>query len=82
MCVCVWGGVYRNESRGRGEVKQSEIPRGVEGAAYGNFPEVEKGRSFNLTCEGGFANRDPNLDFQVAHRGPNLDFQVCFHLSL
>ena len=33
--------------------------------------------SFNLACEGGFANRDPNLDFQVANRDPNLDFQVA-----
>ena len=27
--------------------------------------------------KGGFANRDPNLDCQVASRDPNLDFQVA-----
>ena len=39
---------------------------------FSSFPE-----SVFPTCEGGFANRDPNLDFQVATRGPNLDFQVA-----
>ena len=39
---------------------------------FSTFPE-----SVFPTCEGGFANRGPNLDFPVASRGPNLDFQVA-----
>ena len=69
------GGGFRSEPRGGGAVKQNEIPRiFISGKSLFQIGGIPISKS---TCEGGFANRDPNLDFQVANRDPNLDLQVA-----